>query len=640
MCAYGIDTAETTNYVYRPLETQTTIRILFLEPGCFHSPLRGQLRHIDLALTQRTDHGGINAYEALSYVWGEPAYDGVLETPNGHIWITCSLHEALRYLRYDVACECRVRVLWADALCINQEDVRERGLQVKLMGQVYSRASRVLVWLGVDCDYEAYKAFRAIREGFYHKRGETARRAMWQACMRILQLPWFSRLWVMQELLLAKCAVMLWGSESVGFEQFRFFFGINQIPLGLPSQRWLVFEENQHDFLGMLGLTRSLQCSDERDRVYALLGLKFPTTNSLTRAILGLEPNYTQPSRDLFFEIARLSVLHNRVVELLTSVCHCSVPDAAWPSWIPDWSRYPSFHRYDLETCYVDSDLPRISPTVDEDTISLTIQGVKIDTVAYVGDLELDPLNTLQAANQVTEFWACRVRDQDKLLNRGDQAWNFIQALTCNLWTDDGDRHWTDMADDVFNLHNPSVKLMDHLHDSPLAKEMFEFLKTHFRERIDCLHQSYAQHGVHGQYWHHRKLIQTVTGFVGLGPATSQVGDQVAVFSSPMYSEGDAEIASEQSSVTTEEVEESTPVLPVSDTASSNSSSPSTQSSNERTERHVRIIAIVRPQGTAHTFVGTAHIPGRIGDFDRLPAFYDDPWIELEDTLPTIFVFQ
>lgn len=83
-------------------------------------------------------------YEALSYVWGLP------DTFNYKIWlndvlvpIRHNLLLALRALRreYD-------RILWIDALCIDQSNLEERGHQVRVMGEIYSNANHVLAWLG------------------------------------------------------------------------------------------------------------------------------------------------------------------------------------------------------------------------------------------------------------------------------------------------------------------------------------------------------------------------------------------------------------------------------------------------------------------------------------------------------------
>ncbi|KAM0808852.1 putative Heterokaryon incompatibility domain-containing protein [Seiridium cardinale] len=90
--------------------------------------------------------------EALSYVWGPP-YDpktsSVISTPansGGRVFVTQNLEMALRSLRSKT----ERRVLWVDAVCINQDDVSGKGRQVSLMGKIYGLAKTATVWLGPE----------------------------------------------------------------------------------------------------------------------------------------------------------------------------------------------------------------------------------------------------------------------------------------------------------------------------------------------------------------------------------------------------------------------------------------------------------------------------------------------------------
>jgi hypothetical protein len=131
---------------YRALDaTKKEIRLLTLQPGQWDDVVECRLHIVSL------DDQPV--YEALSYVWGgtpekpperaQVIVDGVKTTA------TVSLERALRRLR--PADE--ERSLWADALCINQNDVAERGKQVGLMADVYSTCSRCMIWLGEEEDY-------------------------------------------------------------------------------------------------------------------------------------------------------------------------------------------------------------------------------------------------------------------------------------------------------------------------------------------------------------------------------------------------------------------------------------------------------------------------------------------------------
>ncbi|EFX05970.1 het domain containing protein [Grosmannia clavigera kw1407] len=126
------------------------IRLLRLQPAAsLASPLR-----ICLIRGSLDVDGDLPPYEALSYVWGSlvAMQNSVrAEMDNGSteavsIPVTANLDSALRHLRYRTFS----RTLWVDALCINQADVEERGMQVHLMRSIYERCTADLAWLGPD----------------------------------------------------------------------------------------------------------------------------------------------------------------------------------------------------------------------------------------------------------------------------------------------------------------------------------------------------------------------------------------------------------------------------------------------------------------------------------------------------------
>ncbi len=90
------------------------------------------------------DKGPHHDYEALSYVWGNAVFPETLCLgEKGTHAITTNLSRCLVALRKPDS----VRVLWVDAVCINQQDVKEKSQQVALMGKIYRGAKTVLIWL-------------------------------------------------------------------------------------------------------------------------------------------------------------------------------------------------------------------------------------------------------------------------------------------------------------------------------------------------------------------------------------------------------------------------------------------------------------------------------------------------------------
>jgi hypothetical protein len=153
---HWMDESTPRRFEFQKLETSTSIRVLALKPGTDNEPIRGTLEHFDLEELKVV----FAHFDALSYVWGAAVYDRTFECQTGIIMITKSLEEALQRLRSTY----ETLHIWADGICINQEDILERESQVKLMGQVYRQAKQVKIWLGPDPTYAAIEAFRFIKQ--------------------------------------------------------------------------------------------------------------------------------------------------------------------------------------------------------------------------------------------------------------------------------------------------------------------------------------------------------------------------------------------------------------------------------------------------------------------------------------------
>ncbi|PMD67515.1 HET-domain-containing protein [Hyaloscypha bicolor E] len=126
------------SFEYKPLdEVAQEIRLVRLLPGSGQERICCSLDHAFLA------HAA-SSYEALSYFWGDPKATLPISLDVTTFQVTENLESALRHLRL----EDRDRTLWIDAICIDQANPKERARQVQVMGKIYQRARRVLVWLG------------------------------------------------------------------------------------------------------------------------------------------------------------------------------------------------------------------------------------------------------------------------------------------------------------------------------------------------------------------------------------------------------------------------------------------------------------------------------------------------------------
>ena len=134
-------------YRYRPLPVDKSglhTRVLVLQPSLhYDAPLACILREVSLA-DKRCPR-----YMALSYVWGAKHGDRPITCEGKTILITKNCDEALRSLRR----RWRRIVIWVDAICIDQSDNKDKSRQVPMMGDIYSHAKEVVIWLGKS-DYK------------------------------------------------------------------------------------------------------------------------------------------------------------------------------------------------------------------------------------------------------------------------------------------------------------------------------------------------------------------------------------------------------------------------------------------------------------------------------------------------------
>jgi hypothetical protein len=137
---YGSKKSRTSSqYSYRPLLHPRDIRVAVLEPANqFNDPIRLSLKRVSLTGLKRT------RYEALSYVWGSIKGNCRVYCDGKLLYVTSNCESALRYLRL----KRRSRILWIDAVCINQDSNAEKIRQVPMMGDIYESAVQVLLWLG------------------------------------------------------------------------------------------------------------------------------------------------------------------------------------------------------------------------------------------------------------------------------------------------------------------------------------------------------------------------------------------------------------------------------------------------------------------------------------------------------------
>ena len=149
--------------LYKPLAiARKEIRLLRLAPGPVHLKPCCELEPASLNSLPVPD------YEAVSYTWGNPNDFGEIICHGQPLIVPKSAEMALRGLRL----ENQSKVLWIDAICINQSNREEREKQVAIMGDVYKNATRTLVWLGQD-DADFAETVCSIRDVLDEMREKT-----------------------------------------------------------------------------------------------------------------------------------------------------------------------------------------------------------------------------------------------------------------------------------------------------------------------------------------------------------------------------------------------------------------------------------------------------------------------------------
>jgi hypothetical protein len=198
--------------VYTKLCFKDEIRLLRLEPGTFSSPVKISLIHARL--------GESPTYDALSYMWGEDqgGQGQVLDVEDGRMFeVRQNLGNALRCLRLHD----EVRVLWVDAVCINQADDSERAHQVAHMGMIYSQATTVRVWLGLP-EPSTSEAFRFLGDlpAVTMLKGGFTEASEWESVADLCEREYWSRLWIIQEVVLAARIEIHCGDRVLSWEDF------------------------------------------------------------------------------------------------------------------------------------------------------------------------------------------------------------------------------------------------------------------------------------------------------------------------------------------------------------------------------------------------------------------------------------
>lgn len=383
------------------------IRVLVLYPGRFSEDIVAKISHVPL---------GGGRYEALSYTWGavtndhgkvyikqdEPCdADGL--SALSFVNVRLNLISALRYLRLPTVS----RVLWIDSVCVNQEDKEERSREVARMGEIYSQAWRVNAWLGPDGSDTtiAMETIKLLSEGVimeWHRRTfttvpgsaadmlrnrpglSTLTTAQWTALRSLITRPWFTRLWIRQEVALASKVIVVCGYYRAEWED------VDKVAILLEHSsarvyirlRDILFVRSVFYFHGSDELSyilhRSSLCghTDHRDLVYANL-----STSSAIKS-LHIKPDYTVSVAAVHKDLVKKYIQHFGNLDIFRS-CDSNTAPRDFESFVPNFASEKSESRLFAE--YARGGTRHLPVIVEEGRI-LRLKGRYVGKVDHVSE--------------------------------------------------------------------------------------------------------------------------------------------------------------------------------------------------------------------------------------------------------------
>ncbi|KAI8317499.1 Heterokaryon incompatibility protein 6, OR allele [Colletotrichum sp. SAR11_240] len=229
----------------KPIIDPYEIRVLEVKPGAKGDKLRGSLHHCSVEYVDPEPYNQSFirvryalsmedlvtpiSYTALSYTWGEPIFDAMIKCDGHEKAITKSLESALLHFRR----EDESVVLWIDQICIDQDNKDEKGQQIPLMSRIYQRATNTAIWLG-EASEGSDVAIKLLEEvnirlqftteddidpkEFERRRLPEPKSKDWSALWDLLSRPWFTRVWIIQEVILSRDPWVACGDSLITWE--------------------------------------------------------------------------------------------------------------------------------------------------------------------------------------------------------------------------------------------------------------------------------------------------------------------------------------------------------------------------------------------------------------------------------------
>lgn len=522
------------------------IRLVHLQPGPISAPIICRLDSVHLK--------DAPPYSALSYVWGSPEPVDTVTMNDKAVRVTKNLHSALLHVRQASSSV----TLWVDALCIVQEDKLEKSQQVQMMGDIFRTATSTFIWLGETSNSDQVVIDYLCRQQEQNAPGLQLRDVPINALQCFFERPWFRRLWILQEALLSKQPIVHYGHCRVPFSSILRLSSdliidnlgnyrgdvFSNCPLRRCMPEWdllqeVVSQRGGWPLVYALPMTERMESTLSEDRVYALLGLAILADRQSIR------PDYSKPFESLQREIsahlisssvAPCEAFHYMGVRIASEV----------PSWGRNWtvpavqswlltnpSRRKSSKRWsilpDKNTIgtgyewlnFEASKKPWVLKTpskvgdrfvrFSEDLWTCAIRGVPVD---YVDRIYVAPGDEIELMRECESWMDAAVQSAAAWPTPETRLEAFCKSLCLGNYLDIEGNDLTECR----TAYEAWIKGPDSLgpNDMPFPTTATP-IKNDFGHRVKSLCLG-------------RSFLITKKGFVGLGPAATQLGDAICYF--------------------------------------------------------------------------------------------------------------
>jgi len=491
-------------------------------------------------------------YEALSYVWGDDTTGFRVTVDGSPFFVTPNLYSALRHLRL----EDRDRVLWIDALCINQADDAERTHQVSCMGDIYREASSVIVWLGEEsASSEIAMDFLELwsRDSSLHfdasvgpaltvKGMSITSYKLREQVIQFFWNPWWQRLWTVQEFVLARKIVLQRGKHVLNYETIE---GIGDIILRHRNGCCSKFESYMHvesresgislsSALGsmkMLNITRRLKNSinfeyllanfrsrlsaDPRDKIYGMLGMATGVYQNF------IKPEYTSSIEQVFESTIIKIIERTGMLNVFSLLCFNGRRKLDLPSFVVDWT--VQIDLADVNHCvnriaslgyyFASDDGAELNSTVPGEIV---LRGFIFDTVSKVSH-KWNEMNSKEALDE-----CCSLAQLDK--NSETSYSDTDSSRETTLWQ-------TLCGGILFEFEDmDQARHVDAKRDFEKYKKWYKWKVTPCLENTSLYDRDVANFNLtYHSTTKNRKFVVTEKGRFGFAPLEVLAGDLVAI---------------------------------------------------------------------------------------------------------------